>query len=163
MNVYCHFSLQGLFPALIVSLLSRQENPSFYIDSRSLSFPKQLRHAVKLFSDDIFGSVIMCENYQSIEIYFTGPPQHCCLLRKVILDGLSASAKVLQYNEKELGVFALVRCNRKHSISDNDEEPHPITISYKTKSPAIGCRNESDLPVIFEVTEKQRYWLTGKS
>ena len=163
MTVYCHLSLQGLFLTLVVSLLSRQEEPFFIIDSGSLSFPKQLRHAVKLYSEDIFGSIIMCENYQSIEIYFTGPPQHCRLLRKVILDGLSACAKVLRYNENALDVSANVRCNRKHSIPDNDKEPHPITISYKTNPPAIGCSKESDLPVIFKVTEKQECWLKGKS
>ena len=161
--MYCHLSLQGLFPALIVSLLSRQEEPFFGIDSGSLSFPKQLRHAVKLYSEDIFGSIIMCENYQSIEIYFTGLCEHCCRLRKVILEGLSASAKVLRYNVNALDVSANVRCNRKHSIPDNDKEPHPITISYKTNPPAIGCSKESDLPVIFKVTEKQECWLKGKS
>ena len=145
-----------------MSLLSRQEKPFFNIDSSSSS-SKQLRHAVKLFSEDIFGSIIMCENYQSIEIYFTGPPQHCCCLHKVILEGLSASAKVLRYNENALDVFAHVRCNREHLIPDNDKEPHPITISYETNPPAIGCSKESDLPVTFKVTEKQKCWLKGNS
>ena len=148
-----------------MSLLSRQKEPCFFIDSHSLTFPKQLRYAVKLYSEDLFGSVFFCNDYKSIEVYFTGPPQHCCLLRKVILEGLSTSAEVLGYDEMTLDVSALVRCNRMHILPANDEEPHPITISYDVKPPAIGCSRENDLPVITmnDISNKQSCWLIGKS
>ena len=154
-----------MFPALIVSLLSRQREPLFYIDSFSSDFPKQLRHAVKLYSENLFGSVFLCEDHKWIEVYFTGPHQHCCLLRKVILEGLSASAGVLGYDEEALDVSALVHCNRKHSQSANNKVLHPITISYKTNPPAIGCSMESGLPTITvnDIDERQSCWLIGKS
>ena len=154
-----------MFPALIVSLLSRQREPLFYIDSFSSDFPKQLRHAVKLYSEDLFGSVFLCEDYKWIEVYFTGRPQHCCLLRKVILEGLSASAGVLGYDEEALDVSALVRCNRKHIIAANDNVPHPITLSRKMNPPAIGCSMESGLPTISmsNIDERQSFWLIGKT
>ena len=146
-----------------MSLLSRQEEPCFFIDSQSPDFPNQLRYAVKLYSEYLFGSVFLCENHNSIEVYFTGPRQHCYLLRKVILEGLSSSAGVLGYDEEVLDVSALVRCNRKHFLPATDEVPHPIIISYRTMPPAIGCSIES-LPTIAidELNEKEICWLTGK-
>ncbi|XP_019863910.1 PREDICTED: uncharacterized protein LOC109593121, partial [Amphimedon queenslandica] len=78
--------LQGLFPTLIVSLLSRKEKPHFFIDSRSRNFPQQLRYAVKLYSEDLFGSIFLCDNLKSIEIIFTGLTRHCYTLRQVILE-----------------------------------------------------------------------------
>ena len=146
---------------MIVSLLNRLEEPCFFIDSRSPDFPNQLRHAVKLYSEDLFGSVFLCEEYSSIEVYFTGPPQNCYLLRKAILEGLSASADVLGYDEKSLGVSALARCNRKHILPDNDTKSHPITISYNVEPPAIGCSIETSLQTIALDDERQSCWLIG--
>ncbi|XP_019853695.1 PREDICTED: uncharacterized protein LOC109583010 [Amphimedon queenslandica] len=155
--------LQGLFPALIVSLLSRQEEPCFFIDSRSPDFPKQLRHAVKLYSEDLFGSVFLYEEYKSIDVYFTGPSQHCYILRKVILEGLKTSSVILGYDEKILKISALVHCNRKHIIDTNDKVPHPITISYKVSPPAIGCSIETSLQTIALTNDRQSCWLIRPS
>ena len=150
---------------MIVSLLSQKREPLFYIDSFSSDFPKQLRHAVKLYSEDLFGSVFLCEDHKWIEVYFTGPCQHCCLLRKVILEGLSASAGVLGYDEEALDVSAMVCCNRKHIIAANDNVPHPITLSEKMNPPAIGCSMESGLPTISmrDIDERKSFWLIGKT
>ena len=149
---------------MIVSLLSRQNEPRFFIDSTSSNFPKQLRYAVKLYSEDLFGSVFLCDGLTSIEVYFTGPSQHCSLLRRIVLEGLSSSAKVLGYDEKSLNISALVWCSRKHISSANDDEPHLITISDKTSPPAIGCSKESGLPTVTlnDISEKKSYWLKGK-
>ena len=120
---------------------------------------------MKLYSEDLFGSVFLCEDHKWIEVYFTGPRQHCCLLRKVILEGLSASAEVLEYDEEALDVSALVHCNRKHSQSANNKVLHPVTISYKTNPIAIGCSMESGLPTVTvnDIDERQSCWLIGKS
>ena len=148
-----------------MSLLSRKEEPCFFIDSRSPVFPRQLRHAVKLYSEDLFGSVFLCDDYKLIEVYFTGRPQHCRLLRKVILEGLSASAEVLGYDEKTLNISALVHCHRQHIIATNNKEPHSITISYKRDTPEVGCSIETGLYTITvnDISEKQSCWLIGKT
>uniref|UniRef100_A0A1X7UIB8 Death domain-containing protein n=1 Tax=Amphimedon queenslandica TaxID=400682 RepID=A0A1X7UIB8_AMPQE len=155
--------LQGLFPALVVSLLSRKEEPFFFIDSNTNDFPQQLRHAVKLYTESLFvGSVFLCENVGSIEVYFTGLPQHCYLLRKVILEAIRASAEVLCYNEQTLNVTALVRCTRKHILPANDEKIHPITISYRNNPPEIGCSVESSYTITTNDLDKnQSCWLIG--
>ena len=144
-----------------MSLLSREEEPHFFIDSRSDNFPRQLRHAVKLYSEDLFGSVFLCDEYSSIEVHFTGHPRHCYLLRKVILEGLSASAEILGYDEKKLKISALVHCTQKcHIKAANNDRPHSITFSDKHNPPLIGCSVE-DLPVIELIDERQSCWLIG--
>ena len=148
-----------------MSLLSRKEEPCFFIDSRSPVFPRQLCHAVKLYSEDLFGSVFFCDDYKLIEVYFTGRPQHCRLLRKVILEALSASAEVLGYDEKTLNISALVHCHRQHIIATNNKEPHSITISYKRDTPEVGCSIETGLHTITvnDISDKQSCWLIGKT
>lgn len=147
-----------------MSLLSREEDPYFYIVSGSDNFPRQLRHAVKLISEDIIGSVFLCEGHSSIEVYFTGPPQCCYLLRKVILEGLSASAETLGYDQKKLDISALVHCTQKcHFVATNNDRPHSITFLDKQNPPLVGCSVE-DLPVIglSLIDERQSCWLIGK-
>ena len=150
---------------MIVSLLSRKEEPFFFIDSSTTEFPQQLRHAVKLYTEDLFvGSVLLCENVGSIEVYFTGQPRHCYSLRKVILEALSVSAKVLQYDEEKLNMSALVCCNHKHILPANDKKIHPIAISYKTNPPKIGCSVETSPTItVNDLSKKQSCWLVGKS
>ena len=148
-----------------MSLLSQKEKPHFYIVSGSDNFPRQLRHAVKLISADnfIIGSVFLCEEHSSIEVYFTGPPRCCYLLRKVILEGLSASAETLGYDQRKLKISALVHCTQKcHFLARNNDKPHSITFLDEQNPPLVGCSVE-DLPVIELIDERQSCWLISKS
>uniref|UniRef100_A0A1X7SGU4 Uncharacterized protein n=1 Tax=Amphimedon queenslandica TaxID=400682 RepID=A0A1X7SGU4_AMPQE len=149
----------GFFPTLIVSLLSRKESPHFYIDSKSPFFPKQLRHAVKLYSEDLFGSVIFIDEHKFIEVYFTGNPKDCSVLRSMILEGLYASAAALAYNEETLEISAVTYCHQKHRSRETERNPHPIRISYKRDPPEIRCSIETDLPPIALTDERQSCWL----
>ena len=117
---------------------------------------------MKLYTEELFGSVFLSENYESIEVYFTGRPRHCHYLRKVILEALSISGKVLQYDEKKINMSAVVHCNRKHSVPANDKMIHPIPISYKNDPPEICCSVETSLPTI-TISETQTCWLISKS
>ena len=105
---------------MVVSLLSREEDPYFSIDRPSDDdfFPRQLRHAVKLYSENFCGSVILCEDSKSIEVYFDVPHKHYYVLRKVILEALEASADIetLHYNKEQLKVSAIVKPTKKHFI-----------------------------------------------
>ncbi|XP_019856438.1 PREDICTED: uncharacterized protein LOC109584972 [Amphimedon queenslandica] len=153
--------LQGLFPTLIVSLLSRQKEPFFFIDSKSPFFPKQLRHAVKLYSEDLFGSIIFVDEVKYIEVYFTGSTKDCYHLRSVILEGLSVSAAALAYNEEELEISAVTYCHHNHRRRETKKTPHPISISYKRNPPEISCSIETDLPSIELTDKRQSCWLIG--
>ena len=147
---------------MIVSLLGRQERPHFFIDSKSPFFPKQLQHAVKLYSEDLFGSLVLVDEYKYIEVYFTGNSKDCSHLRSVILEGLSASAAALAYNEETLEISAVTYCHQKHRRRETERTPHPINISYKKNPPEIRCSIEIDLPPIELTDERQSCWLLGK-
>ena len=147
---------------MIVTLLSRDERPFFVIDSLSKNFPKQLRHAVRLYSENLFGSVFFCEDYKSIEVYFTGPTQHCYLLRSVILDALSSCADILEYDKNKLKISALVHCRQNHVIvPEYNTIPHSITFSDEQNPPMVGCSVE-DLPATELTDARQSCWLIGK-
>lgn len=150
-----------MFPTLIVSLINRPKKPCFSIDSRSPLFPKQLRYAIKLYSEDLFGSVILVDDYKFIEVYFTGNPKDCYHLRKVILEALSTSAKASSYNEEKLEISATTYCHRKHRREETDKTPHLIKISYKRSPPEIRCSIETDLPSIELLNDRQSCWLIG--
>ncbi|XP_019861827.1 PREDICTED: uncharacterized protein LOC109590346 [Amphimedon queenslandica] len=151
---------QGLFPTLIVSLLSRRDKPHFFIDSRSPLFPRQLRHAVKLFSERLFGSIFLCDNLKSIEIIFTGRTRHCYTLHQVILECLSASAELLSYDMKAL---ISVRCMRHHTLAASNDEPHPITVCDTEYPPVVGCSLENDHSPIPIDNKRQYCWLKDLS
>ena len=160
---YClSLTLQGLFPTLIVSLLSRKEKPHFFIDSRSPVFSRQLRYAVNLYSEDLFGSIFLCDNLKSIEIIFTGLTRHCYTLRQVILECLSASAELLSYDMNALEISALVRCKRDHRSAASNDEPHPITVCHTEDPPVVGCSLERHISPIPIDNERQSCWLIGK-
>ena len=114
---------------MVVSLLSREKEPCFSIDCSSDDFPRQLRHAIKLYSENFCGSVILCEEYESIEVYFDVHRKHYYVhrkhyyvLRKVILKALEASAKKLGYDEEHLKVSAIVKL-REMSFILTSEHP----------------------------------------
>lgn len=145
---------------MIVSLLNRQEKPLFFIDSRSPLFKRQLRHTIKLYSEDLSGSVILVDKHKFIEVYFTGKKEKCFQLREVILEALSDSVKALQYDEKTLGISATTYCRRKHMSPETDDKPHSIQMSIDNL-PDARCSIESDLPDI-KLDKKQLYWLMSK-
>ena len=116
---------------MVVSLLSRNKEPCFSIDCPSDDFPRQLRHAVKLYSEDLFGSIFLCEEYESIEVYFDVPRKHYYVLRKVILKALEVSAKKLGYDEEQLKMSAIVKPTEKHYILTSEV---PSSVSPDEKS-----------------------------
>ena len=143
-------------------LLSRKEKPHFFIDSRSPVFPRQLRHVVKLYSEDLFGSIFLCDNLKSIEIIFIGLTRHCYTLRQVILECLSASAELLSYDMNALEISALVRCKRDHRSAASNDEPHPITVCHTEDPPVVGCSLENDFEPIQIDNEGQNCWLISR-
>ena len=95
-------------------------------------------------------------------MYFTGNSKDCSHLRSVILEGLSASAAALAYNEETLEISAVTYCHQKHRRCETERTPHPINISYKRNPPEIRCSIENDLPPIELTDERQSCWLIGK-
>ena len=114
---------------MVVSLLHRKKEPCFSIKfvPDDDFFPRQLRHAVKLYSEDLSGSIFLCEEYESIEVYFDVPRKHYYVLHKVILKELKKSAETLHYNEEQLKVSATLKLRERSFIFTS--EPPSISFS----------------------------------
>ena len=87
---------QGLFPALVVNLLSRKSSPKFNLESSS-STHLQYRNAIRLSCTGLGGAVLLVDAIYWLEIHYSGPAEKCCIIRKCIKEGIDAVVKKFQY------------------------------------------------------------------
>ena len=93
---------QGLFTALIVSLLKRSASPQFHLHqpSKLEEIPKesmQYRNAIQLLCIGPGGGVLLVDSIYWLEIYYTGRPTKCSVLREAILECIDDVVKKFQY------------------------------------------------------------------
>ena len=148
-----------MFPAVVVAMLDRKHKPYFFLDSRSRSFPRQLRYGIKLYSDDLLGSVLLVDCFYWIEVYFTGLPENCPILRQVMKEAISSCAELLDYDVKAVEIEVTLPCLEKHKV--DDDKIHGVVIKYNHGRYIGQCPVESE--ITFEVTEKRQLcWFKGK-
>lgn len=151
-----------MFPAVVVALLNRKESPLFSLDSRSPTFPRQLRYAVKLYSEDLVGSIFLFDTFNWIEVYYTGLTENCPVLHEIIKIAVSSCAKILAYDNLALDCMVTVPCQLKHRFKETNLKMHPVTISLKKTPPIIGCSIETELPSVPLTNCRQSCWFTSK-
>ena len=149
-----------MFPAVVVALVDRTESPQFDIDSCSIAFPRQLRYAVLLYSEDLFGSVLLVDRFYWIEVYYNGVTKNCFKLRKVICEAISACADILAYDEGALKAEVTVPCKQEHI--EGGYKLHPVIISWDDEPPLMRCSIEKQLPTLELIDKRQTCWLIGK-
>ena len=149
-----------MFPAVVVALVDRTERPQFDIDSCSIAFPRQLRYAVLLYSEDLFGSVLLVDRFYWIEVYYNGVTKNCFKLRKVIREAISSCADILAYDEGALKAEVTVPCKQDHS--ESGYKLHPVIISWDDDPPLMRCSIEKQLPTLEIIDERQTCWLIGE-
>ena len=149
-----------MFPAVVVALVDRTECPQFDIDSCSIAFPRQLRYAVLLYSEDLFGSVLLIDRFYWIEVYYNGVTKNCFTLRKVICEAISACSVILAYDEGALKAEVSVPSKQEHS--ESGYKLHPVIISWDDDPPLIRCSIEKQLPTLELIDKRQTCWLIGK-
>ena len=86
---------QGLFPALVVNLLSRKSSPQFDLESSSGNL--QYRNAIHLSCIGPGGAILLVDAIYWLEIYYSGPAEKCCIIRHSIKEGIKAVVKKFQY------------------------------------------------------------------
>ena len=151
-----------MFPAVVVALLSRKETPLFSLDSRSPTFPRQLRYAVKLYSEDLLGSMLLVDTFNWIEVYYTGLTENCPVILEIIKIAVSSCAKILAYDNLVLNCMVTVPCQLKHRFKETNPKMHPVTISFMKTPPIIGCSIETELPLVPLTNCRQSCWFTSK-
>ena len=84
---------QGLFPALVVNLLTRKSSPQFDLESSN----PQYRNAIQLDCIGPGGAVLLVDAIYWLEIYYSGPSNKCCVIRHSIKEGVKGVVKKFQY------------------------------------------------------------------
>ena len=149
-----------MFPAVVVALVDRTESPQFDIDSCSRAFPRQLRYAILLYSEDLFGSVLLVDRFYWIEVYYNGLSKNCFKLHKIICEAISACTDILAYDKGAVKAEITVPCKQEHIESGYNL--HPVIISWDDDPPLMRCSIEKQLPTLELTDERQTCWLIGK-
>ena len=145
-----------------MALVARKDKPQFFIDSRSPTFPRQLRYAVLLYSEDLFGSVLLVDQFYWLEVYYNGLNENCFQLRNIICKAISTCADILAYNKDAIIAQVTVSCQQKHISSVHDNKLHPVVLSMDKDPPVIRCSIEKELPTLRLTDERRTCWLIGK-
>ena len=93
---------QGLFPALIVSLLKRHASPQFDLHQPSQldELPEEsmkFRNAIQLSCIGPGGSVLLVDSIYWLEIYYTGRSIKCSSLKQAVLESIGDVIMKFQY------------------------------------------------------------------
>ena len=144
----------------MVSLLQRQETPQFSIDSESRTYERQLRYGIKLNSKDLFGTVLLVDNFKCIEVYFTGFSSKCPQVRLAIIEAMTRCAELLLYDIDQLKPVATLVCQQNHR--KNDGKLHGISVKYDEGYICGNCLVESEIATFKVIDERQLCWLKGK-
>ena len=87
---------QGLFPALVVGLLKRRVAPHFDLHQPSES-EIQYRNAIRLTCIGPGGAVLLVDAIYWMEVYYSGPPVKCTIVKDVIFEAIADVVKKFQY------------------------------------------------------------------
>ena len=118
-----------------------------------------MRFAVLLYSEDLFGSVLLVDQFYWIEVYYNGLTENCFQLRKVICKAIATCTEILAYDEGAINAKVTVPCLQEHQLSGH--KLHPVILSMDKNPPAIRCSLESHLPTLLLTNERQTCWLIG--
>ena len=150
-----------MFTALVVTILSRQGKPQFFIASQSPTFPRQLRYAVLLYSEDLFGSVLLVDQFYWLEIYYNGLSENCFQLHYIICKAISTCAEILAYDKEAVITEITVPCQQKHLLRVHDNKLHPVVLSANKDPPVIRYSVEKELSTLRLTDKQQTCWLIG--
>ena len=145
---------------MVVSLLGRKDKPQFSVDSGSRTFERQRRYGVKLHSEDLFGNVLLVDNFKSIEVYFTGLPEKCPFVREAIKEAIATCTELLSYDNKDLKILVTLACRQKHRKDDG--KLHGVRLRPDNNRFLANCLVESEIATFIITDPRQLCWLNGK-
>ena len=146
-------------------LLKRSQKASpvckFEIDSCSES-SRQLRYAIRLFSHDLGGTVLLVDAIKWMEIYFTGLPHNCSILRHIIEESIKECAEVLSYDESAVEFYFGLPCPHNHSKHRIVAKHHPAYARPSAEHVEAICSIKKELPPIVLTQDKHVKWFESK-
>ena len=87
---------QGLFPALVVRILSRKSFPIFVLSPPQVDKP-QYCNAICLSCISLGGAVLLVDAINWLKIFYSGPTNECYNIRQVIKESIDAVADKFNY------------------------------------------------------------------
>ena len=138
---------QGLFPALVVNLLSRQCSPKFLLSTNK----PQYRNAIHLACTNLGGSVLLVDAIYWLEVLYTCPHNECHHIREVIREGVSAVVDKFHYLDSLKYPEECFHC----SICNTTE--HLCHLS-EDKPILICCKDDTTDPVHINRTRQQPWF-----
>ena len=140
---------QGLFPALVVNLLSRKSSPKF---SLTHADKPQYRNAIRLACTNLGGAVLLVDAIYWLEVLYTCPHNECHHIRKAIKEGVSAVVDKFHYLDDLKCPEECFHC----SICNTTE--HFCHLS-EDKPILICCKDDTNDPVRINRTRQQPWFV----
>ena len=98
---------QGLLPALVVTLLHRQNSPVFSLPASDSS---QYHNAVRLPCTKLGGGILLVDSIYHLDIYYSGEADGCFAIRNAIVNGISQVFEKFSYNPNRLTYTEVFFC-----------------------------------------------------
>ena len=110
----------GLFPALIVHLLDCYSPPHFELKEVNEHY-WHYRNRITLLCPKLGGTVKLIDRVECLGIYYNGERKNCCIVRRVIFDGISSIVKIFDWKDalacpKEVFQCKIPDCPARSSI-----------------------------------------------
>ena len=149
-----------MFPAAVVAILNRKEAPLFTLACLDAQFPRQLRYAVKLRSENPAGSLLLVDTILWMEVYWTGRYSECSILQSVVTTAIASCAEPLAYHPSALKCHRAILCNAMHRRQKDLSPVHPARVTVGNDNVIIASCTEQCLAP-YELTERCLCWMKG--
>lgn len=130
--------LQGMFPALAVVLLSRQEGHQFVL------IGQQFRNAITLRCTDLGGALFLVEHFAWMEVCYSGNPRNAPEIISVLQESISEVCIRLSYDPDEVVFKECFWCQFAQRGHANDAHPCHI-VKLASGNLELSCEHYPDL------------------
>ena len=138
---------QGIFPLTIVHLLNQKQHVTKIPPSKPDCYKYRDAMSLKItFSDSHILHII--NRYTHIEVYFTGPPEHCPQVRQLVIEAIDRSTEKMHMKHNHVTAFSCPKDKNCYCIVDKFPSVTNCT-----------CRGSADI-----IKKDQHYccWFAGK-
>ena len=138
----------GLFPALVVHLLQRDNGQEFTL----LKGQQQYRNAIFIDCPPIGGAIVLVDSIDWIEVHYSGKKSKCPQIRRAIVNGISTVVNTFGYQDelrKPRQGFLYRHCCSKSTPA------HVCFVPTEKDKTSVTCPNNKQ---VFDCSDQQRCW-----
>ena len=150
---------QGLFPALVVNLFSRQCPPKFIL---SQTDKPQYRNAIHLACTSLGGAVLLIDAIYWLEVLYTCPQNECHRIREAIKEGISGVVDKFHYLDNlkyPEECFHCSICNTTEHLCHLNQDKLILTCCKDDITDPVHINKTRQLPWFKSVVEEEGEFL----